>query len=233
MGSSDAVRLRTKLLSELVGTFAISFFGLASIVVGFLLPGLDSLQRLAFAASVPGITLAFDVKFLAKYSGSHVNPAITATFTTAGSFTSRLITPYIVFQIIGGLLAGFALSMLFDSRVPMAYLGSNTIAPGVSPFEAVLLEIVGTTILCLVVLYVVAYVRGAGRQGIIAGIVLSTLIFILGPISGGSFNPVRSFGPALFSGLFEGQYVYWIGPPIGGAIAGLVFKAFRKSRARN
>ncbi len=188
-----------KFLSELVGTFAISFFASAAIVVGFLVPGLDATGRLVFAALVPGCTLALDITFLARYSGSHVNPAITVTFASAGSFKRGLVVPYFAFQLLG--------------------------------VEGIALEVIGTMLLCLVVLYAVAFIKGSGKQGIVAGAALFVLIMILGPISGGSLNPVRSLGPAIFSGYLDGQYVYVIGPIVGAAIAGVVFRAERGRRA--
>ena len=230
LGSTDPISLRTKLLSELVGTFAISFFGPAAIVVGFLVPGLDATQRLIFAALVPGVALAVEIKFLAKYSGSHVNPAITITFTVGGKFRSGLILPYFAIQFVGGMLAGLALLLVFDSKVPSASLGSNMVSSGVSLADAFFLEVLGALILCLVVLYDVALVKGSGKQGIVAGIALTILIYILGPVSGGSMNPVRSLGPAVFAGFFDRQYLYVICPPIGAAIAGLVFRAERGRR---
>ncbi len=233
MGSTDPISLRTRLLSELVGTFAISFFGPAAIVVGFLVPGLDAMQRLLFAAAVPGVTLAVAIKFLVKYSGCHVNPAITITFTAAGKFRSGLILPYFAIQVVGGLLAGLVLLLLFDSEVPSAALGSNMVAGGVSLPEAFVLEVLAALILCLVVLYDVALVTGAGKQGIVAGIVLTILIYILGPVSGGSMNPMRSLGPAVFAGFFDKQYLYVVCPPIGAAIAGLIFRAERGRHAEN
>jgi glycerol uptake facilitator-like aquaporin len=220
-----------KFLLEFVGTLAISFFGPAAIVVALLIPGLDSQTRLFFDALVPGVTLAVLISTIAKYSGSHVNPAITVTFLSSRSFSRRLLVPYVSFQLMGGLLAGFALSLVFDSSVPSAYLGSNRIAEGVTPAEAIVLEIVGTMVLCLVVLSVVAFIRSIPRQGIIAGATLTTLIFILGPISGGSFHPFRSLGPALFSGYFQGLYVYLTTPIVGAALAGLIFRAIRSRSA--
>jgi len=227
LGSTDPISLRTKVLSELVGTFAISFLGPAAIVVGFLVPGLDATQRLVFAALVPGVTLAVEIKFLAKYSGSHVNPAITVAFAAGGKFRSGLILPYFATQFVGGMLAGLALLLVFDSKVPSASLGSNMVSAWVSLPEAFVFEVLGALVLCLVVLFDVALVKGAGKQGIVAGIALTILIYILGPVSGGSMNPVRSLGPAIFSGFFDRQYLYLICPPIGAAIAGLVFRAER------
>ncbi len=216
----------------MVGTFAISFFGPAAIIVGFLVPGLDATGRLAFAALVPGITLALDITFLARYSGSHVNPAITTTFASAGSFKRGLVVPYFAFQLLGGMLAGLTLLLVFGSLVPSASLGSNKLGAGVGPVEGIVLEVIGTMLLCLVVLYAVALIKGSGKQGIVAGAALSVLILILGPISGGSLNPVRSLGPAIFSGYLDGQYVYVIGPILGAAIGGVVFRAERGRQAR-
>ena len=231
MGSTDFAQLKMKFLSELVGTFAISFFASAAIVLGFLVPGLDATGRLVFAALVPGCTLALDITFLARYSGSHVNPAITVTFASAGSFKRGLVVPYFAFQLLGGLLAGLTLFLVFDSVVQSASLGSNKLGTGVGPVEGIALEVIGTMLLCLVVLYAVAFIKGSGKQGIVAGAALFVLIMILGPISGGSLNPVRSLGPAIFSGYLDGQYVYVIGPIVGAAIAGVVFRAERGRRA--
>ena len=231
--SSAGFPLWKKLLLELAGTFAMSFFGPATIVVGFLVPGLDSLSRLFFDALVPGLALFTCIATFAKYSGSHVNPAITVTFASSGSFKREFVLPYVLFQLVGALLGGFALSLIFDSWVPSAHLGSNRLGAGVTPVEGIALEVAGTMVLCLVVLWVVAFVRGTGKQGIVVGATLSVLIFVLGPISGGSFNPFRSFGPALFAGYLDGLYVYLIGPIVGAALAGALFRALRKRPLKN
>jgi glycerol uptake facilitator-like aquaporin len=230
MSSTDPIGLGTRLLSEFAGTFAISFFGPAAIVFGFLVPELDATQRLLFAALVPGVTLAVEIKFLARYSGSHVNPAITVAFSTSGKFRRGLVFPYFAVQFAGGMLAGLAMYLVFDSMVPSASLGSNMVSAGVSIPEAFFLEVVGAMVLCLVVLYDVALVKGAGKQGVVAGIALFILIYLLGPVSGGSMNPVRSLGPAAFSGFYDRQYLYVICPIIGAAVAGLTFRTERGKR---
>src|SRR5205814_5126108 len=131
------------------------------------------------------------------------------------------------FQLMGALLAGLVLRTVFDSEVPSASLGSNRLGTGISPIEGIALEVAGTMALCIVVLWVVASVRGTGRQGIIVGATLTALIFFLAPISGGSLNPFRSLGPALFSGYLDGLYVYLVGPIVGAALAGALFRALR------
>ncbi|HZQ45427.1 MAG TPA: aquaporin [Verrucomicrobiae bacterium] len=39
-------------------------------------------------------------------------------------------------------------------------------------------------------------------------------------------NPARTFGPALASHHWNNHYVYWVGPMIGGALAGLIYGRF-------
>jgi glycerol uptake facilitator-like aquaporin len=37
-------------------------------------------------------------------------------------------------------------------------------------------------------------------------------------------NPARAFGPALVSGQWVGQIVYWVGPLVGGILAALLWQ---------
>src|SRR5260370_38135527 len=87
--------------------------------------------------------------------------------------------------------------------------------------------VVETMALCVVVLRVVDSVRGTGRQGIVVGAALTVLIFFFAPISGGSFNPFRSLGPAPFSGALDEIYVYLICPTVAAVLAGTIFRAAR------
>ncbi|MGH7639257.1 MAG: aquaporin, partial [Gemmatimonadaceae bacterium] len=59
--------------------------------------------------------------------------------------------------------------------------------------------------------------------GLAIGLTLTACIFAIGPFTGGALNPARALGPAVASGVFEGQAVYWIGPLIGGLVAALLY----------
>jgi len=57
-------------------------------------------------------------------------------------------------------------------------------------------------------------------------------ILAIGPLTGASMNPARSFGPAIASGIFEAQAVYWIGPILGGVAAALLYDTLFLRRGR-
>jgi glycerol uptake facilitator-like aquaporin len=45
-----------------------------------------------------------------------------------------------------------------------------------------------------------------------------------GAYTGGSLNPARSLGPAIFANEWEHHYVYWIGPIAGAIVAGFLYR---------
>jgi len=163
-----------------------------------------------------------------KRSGANINPAVTLACASAGVSEWKMFFPYAGFQVIGGLLAGLTLKMVFGSLAPSAYLGSTKLAFGVSPVEGTALEIIGTFLLAMSALSASSFVKATPRQALMVGGTLSVLILFIGPLTGASFNPARSLGPSLFSGYFDSQLVYWVGPLLGGGGAGLLFRQFRK-----
>jgi glycerol uptake facilitator-like aquaporin len=60
--------------------------------------------------------------------------------------------------------------------------------------------------------------------GLAIGLTITANILAVGPLTGASMNPARSFGPAIASGVFAGQFIYWIGPIIGTIVAALVWE---------
>jgi glycerol uptake facilitator-like aquaporin len=62
--------------------------------------------------------------------------------------------------------------------------------------------------------------------GLAIGLTVALDILFGGPFTGAAMNPARTFGPALIGGQWSQHYVYWVGPLLGGAIAGLVYGRF-------
>jgi len=98
--------------------------------------------------------------------------------------------------------------------------------------EGVSLEIVGTFVLALSALSAGSFLKSPAKQAALVGSTLFVLIMAIGPLTGASFNPARSIGPAMFSGYMTGQLVYWIGPFLGAGLAGLLFGVLRKGHGQ-
>lgn len=103
---------------------------------------------------------------------------------------------------------------------------THAVGAGVNAVEGVVMEIVITFALVYTV-YATAADPKKGSLGTIApiaiGFIVGANILAAGPFSGGSMNPARSFGPAVVSGDFSQIWIYWVGPLVGGGLAGLIY----------
>ena len=93
-----------------------------------------------------------------------------------------------------------------------------------------LLEAIFTGLFLLVIATLAADDR-APWNGVFApfgiGLFIFTAATTAGPISGGSFNPARSLGPAIVDGTWTNQWIYVVAPIAGGIIAGASNLVFR------
>jgi len=136
---------------------------------------------------------------------------------------------YILFQIIGAVIATATLATLFPEIGKKVFWGAHggpSELLGNSMMSGLAVEIILTFFL-VVVIFMTAVHKKAPKQiygGAIGGMVF--LLHLVGvPLTGASMNPARSFSPALISGdvgLWEVQWLYWVGPIIGGIIGALV-----------
>ena len=197
-----------KYLAEVLGTFAIVFFGTGAIIVNAHEIGLLGIA-LAFGLVVMAMIYAF-----CNISGAHFNPAVTIALTAAKKFKVTQVLPYILSQTVGALLASLLLKVLFPASDT---LGATL--PAGSEMQSFALEFILTFFLMLVIL-MVAF--GTREQEMFAGLVIGAVIIFeilfAGPISGVSLNPVRSVAPALISGHLEHLWLYIVAP-IGGMIS--------------
>lgn len=111
--------------------------------------------------------------------------------------------------------------------IHMQEMPVHTLAAGIGSFQGVIMEIVLTfSLLFTVYATMVDLKKGiiAGLGPLLVGLVVGANIFASGPFSGASMNPARSFGPALAAWDWTDHWVYWVGPIIGGGLAGLVYE---------
>jgi glycerol uptake facilitator-like aquaporin len=91
-------------------------------------------------------------------------------------------------------------------------------------FQGFLLEGIGAFVLVLTVLAVALNPETRRWAALAVGGALGFLVMVLGPLTGGSFNPARWFGPALVSNHFTDAWAYILGPLVGGLLAAAVYK---------
>ena len=158
----------------------------------------------------------------ANISGGHVNPAVTFGAFVGGNITLFRGLLYWIAQLLGSTVACFLL------RFSTGGLATGTFGlTGVSVWEALVLEIVMTFGLVYTV-YATAVDPKKGSLVTIApiaiGFIVGANILVGGAFDGASMNPAVSFGPALVSWSWESQWVYWVGPLIGGGLAGVIYE---------
>jgi len=202
-------------VAEFVGTFALVFFGGAAIIAG------GGLVAIGLAHA---LILAVLVSATMRISG-HFNPAVTIGFLAVRRIEAMMAGVYIAAQIIAAILAAYALkSLLPETLTGPARLGGQSIALEVSAMQAIVLEAIATFTLVFVIFGTAVDPKAPKVGGLAIGGTLAAAIFAIGPFTGASLNPARSFGPAVASGIFEGQAVYWVGPILGALAAALLYE---------
>jgi MIP family channel proteins len=207
-------------LSEFVGTFGIVFAPVALSASGRL-PGGDS--GLSAAAWVSGLAVTAMIYVFGHISAAHFNPAVTLGFASAGRFPAKFVLPYWLAQFAGAAAAAGSSFALFGSA-------SGAHIPTGGAAQAIGLEITLTILLMLVIMSVATDRRVDGAvPGLAIGLTVVVCVWIGGPVTGGSMNPARSFGPALFAGgeALSRYFVYLIGPPLGAVLASKLYEALR------
>lgn len=217
-----------KYLAELIGTFALILVGAGTVarVNESIIAGASQIVTIALAH---GLTVTVMIYALGHISGIHINPAVTIALRISKKISNTDCMGYIIAQFIGAGAAGYMLKLFFNPGPGSGFLGATTLS--VSPVGGVLAEGVGTFLFFMVIFGAAVDGRTAGNvAGLAIGLSLASLILFFGPITGASFNPARTFGPALASGHWDHFWVYVIGPVVGGSLAGLVqTKFFMKS----
>lgn len=207
-------------IAEFIGTFALVFVGSASIMIA---KDTGSPAGLIGIALAHGLILAVMVSALMRISG-HFNPAITLGFLATRRIEAAMAGVYILAQLIGAIVAAYSLKYIFPSALFEATRGGGqAIALQVTGGQAFLCEFIGTFFLATVVFGTAVDPKAPKVGGLAIGFVLAADILAIGPLTGASVNPARSFGPAVASGIFEAQLIFWAAPISGAIVAALLY----------
>ncbi len=221
--------MRHRFAAELIGTFGIVFAPVALSASKSFAGGDGSL---ASAAWVSGLIVTAMIAALGPVSAAHFNPAVTLGFAVAGRFPWRHVPAYIVAQVLGACLAAFVAFLCFG----VVGAGAHLPAPDISPLRVVGIEAVLTFLLMLVVMAVATDRRVTPALPPLAiGLVVVANVLIGGAVTGGSMNPARSLGPALFAGgtALSSLWLYVVGPILGATVAAVIYeRLLRPASAR-
>src|SRR5436309_14775401 len=209
------------LLAEFVGTFALIFVGIGAIKTA----GHDVLG----VALAHGLTIGAFVCATLHISGGNFNPAVTFGLLVGGHTTLPNAVRYWIAQLLGGFVAALICLGLFGHDVVVT--GTPQLAINLTGLQGILVEAILTFFLVFVVHGTAVDERGPRYvAGLVIGSTITLDILFGGPLTGAAMNPARVFGPAVAANFWHDHYVYWIGPLIGGALGGLVYRLLIERR---
>lgn len=203
-----------KYIAEFLGTFMLVFIGTASVVIA----NGDALTiGLAFGLAVTVSAYAFG-----GISGGHFNPAVTTAMWVNRRIGLGDAIWYIVAQIVGAIAASACVSAFVNAlRLKATALG-QTDFPIISAGMAIAVEVLVTFLFVMVILNVTSDDHGnSDFAGVAIGVTLALLVIVALNLTGGSLNPARSIGPAIFAGgsALSHLWVYIVAPEIGAILA--------------
>ncbi len=208
-------------LAELIGTFTLTFIGASAICTNEVYHSGIGLLGIALAH---GFALSIAVSATGPISGGVINPAIAIALLVARKLSAGRCFVFIVAELIGALIAGYAVMSMFSGEAAAAAYGTPIPAPNLPAMNVVLIEAVLTFLLGMSVFLTAVDSRAPKSiAGFAIGLTVAMDILAAGPITGASMNPARSFGPALASGTWTMHWAYWVGPIVGAVAAALIY----------
>jgi len=221
-----------KVVAEFFGTFWLVFGGCGSAVLAAAFPGLGiGFLGVALAFGLTVVTMAYAVGHI---SGGHFNPAVTVGLFAGGRIPASSVLPYIVAQVVGGIVASTVLYLIasgkagFTLSAGFAANGYGDHSPGGYPLlSALISEVVLTFMFLFVIMGTTSPKAPPGFAPFAIGLTLTLIHLISIPVTNTSVNPARSTGPALFVGGWALQqlWLFWVAPLIGGALGGWAYRA--------
>ena len=213
-------------IAELLGTLLLVFF-VTSVVVLYVAVGQNAQFGSDFA--VVGLTHAFVlfvlIASIGVASGGHFNPAVTVAFAAMRRIDPVDAVVYILAQLSGGVLGALLTKAFLLDEGRAANWGAVEVTPLLGGnLQGALVEGIGAFLLVLTVLAVALNPEIRRWAALAIGSALGFLVMVLGPLTGGAFNPARWFGPALVGSEFGEAWVYVVGPLVGCLVAVGVYR---------
>ncbi|ELS3152083.1 aquaporin Z [Vibrio parahaemolyticus] len=221
-----------KYLAEAFGTFWLVLGGCGSAVLAAGFPDVGiGLLGVALAFGLTVLTMAFAIGHI---SGCHLNPAVTVGLWAGGRFDTKDVAPYIIVQVIGGLIAGGILYVIATGQAGFDVVGSGFAANGYgehspgqySMLAALVSEIVMTMMFLIVIMGATDKRAPQGFAPIAIGLCLTLIHLISIPVTNTSVNPARSTAVAMYVGdwAVSQLWLFWVAPIVGGVLGAVIYK---------
>lgn len=222
-----------KYLSEFIGTFWLVLGGCGSAVLAAGFPEVGiGLVGVSIAFGLTVLTIAYS---LGHISGAHLNPAVTLGLWAGGRAEGKIVLPYIISQILGGITAAVVLFVIATGNGAeignFAANGYGEHSPGgYSLLAAVVTEFVMTFMFLIVIMGATDERAPKGFAGIAIGLALTLIHLISIPVTNTSVNPARSISQAIFVGdwALSQLWLFVLVPILGAILAGYVYKLIAK-----
>jgi aquaporin Z len=226
--------------AEFFGTFWLVLGGCGSAVLAATFPNVGiGLLGVSFAFGLTVLTMAYAIGHI---SGCHLNPAVSIGLWAGGRFPAKKLLPYIVAQVLGGIVAGGVLYLIasgkagFNVSTGFASNGYGAHSPGgYSLLAALVTEVVMTMMFLLIILGATDKRAPQGFAPIAIGLGLTLIHLISIPVTNTSVNPARSTGVALFVGgwALAQLWLFWVAPIIGAVLGAIVYRFIGESKAQS
>ena len=226
-----------KYAAEFIGTFWLVLGGCGSAVLAAAFPEVGiGLMGVSLAFGLTVLTMAFAIGHI---SGCHLNPAVSIGLWAGGRFPAKELLPYIVAQVVGGIVAGGVLYLIASGKAGFSLSGgfaSNGYgehSPGGYALGAALVcEVVMTAMFLVVILGATDARAPAGFAPIAIGLCLTLIHLISIPVTNTSVNPARSTGVAVYVGgwAVEQLWLFWLAPIVGALIGAVIYRVIGSER---
>ncbi len=230
--------LQKRLAAECIGTFWLVLGGCGSAVLAAAFPNLGiGFAGVALAFGLTLLTMAFAIGGI---SGCHINPAVTVGLWAARRFPAKDVVPYVVAQVIGGIVAGGVLYLIasgqasFSTANGFASNGYGDHSPGhYSLLACAICEVVMTAMFIFIIAGATDKRVIAGFAPIPIGLSLTLIHLISIPVTNTSVNPARSTAVAIYVGgwAIAQLWLFWVAPIVGGAIGGKLYNSLFASES--
>lgn len=225
-----------KYLAEFIGTFWLVLGGCGSAVIAAGFPELGiGLLGVSLAFGLTVLTMAYAIGHI---SGCHLNPAVSVGLWAAGRFPASQLPPYILSQVLGGIVGAGILYLIASGKPGFDLLASGFAANGYGAHSpdgytlgaALICEVVMTMMFLLVILGVTDQRAPAGFAPIAIGLCLTLIHLISIPVTNTSVNPARSTAVAIYLGgwSIEQLWLFWLAPVVGALLGAVIYRQLRK-----